>query len=233
MGKPISIDMMWVSPVLDRERKSRKHGTVLFLLPDKSGDGRLAAELRNMKTWPLMIVRSGAESHSQIIVQGGDPISVGYFQHLSIPADFNIHFSDPAGNRRIFFDAIDLSKSICHLFSFVSRGVDYYPKPKGVWREGAAVIIFRAGYYANLSLVLDFYVHASSVPPSNITVQGQTVNNASYKGILGPFGIPVSDKNRLSNIFCTVRYGSCYNAYPNAETFLIPRAIRTSAWDQV
>ena len=212
---------------LVRPMKSRKRGTVLFLLPDESGDGRLAAELRNIKTWPLMIVRSVPESHSQIIVQGGKPISVGYFQHLSIPADFNIHFTDPAGKRRIFFEAINLSMSICHLFSFVSRGVDCYPKQKGVWRDGAIVIIFRAEYHPNLSLVLDFYVHTSNITPPNITSQGKTVSDASYTEILGPFIIPVKDVNPLSNIFCSIRYGSCRSAYPNMETFLIPRAIRT------
>ena len=207
--------------------KTRKYGTVLFLLPDESGNGRLTAELRSMKRCPLMVIRSDPESYCQIIVQGGKPISTEPFQHLSIPADFNIHFTCRAGKRRLFFEAINLSKGICHLFSFVSRAVDYYLEPKGVWRDGSIVLIFRVDYYPNLSLVLDFYVHTQSVTPQTIMTQAETVPDASYTGILEPFAMPVKSISSLNNLFCTIRYGSCHNVHPNIETFIIPRAIRT------
>ena len=211
-----------MAPIL----KTRKHGTFLFLLPDESGNGRLAAELRSMKRCPLMVIRSDPPSYCQIIVQGSKPIPTEPFKHLSIPANFNIHFTDRAGKRRLFFEAINFSKSISHLFSFVSRAVNYYREPKGVWRDGSMVLIFRVDYHPNLSLVLDFYVHTPSVTPQTVFTQGETVPDASYSGILGAFAMPVKSTSSHSNAFCTIRYGSCHNVCPNIETFIIPRAIR-------
>jgi len=150
----------------DRENtqlmKNRKHGTILFLLPNKTGIGHLMAELRNLNTWPLVVIRPDPMAPSILIARGSEPISLGPFQHLSIPPDFDIHFTDAVGKRRLFFESIDESKKICRLFSFVSRAVDSYSEPKGIWRGGAAMLFPNVDYHPSLSLVIDFYVHKSS-----------------------------------------------------------------------
>ena len=198
--------------------RPRVHGTFLFLVGPR---GRKVFELRCLNTWPLVMVRSDVGYRSTLQTPN-ETIRLSTVQHLSIPPDYNIHFT--GSGERLFFKAP--SALPARLFSFVSRDVDTYPCAQGRWKGGVVVTSLPARGHGRRFL-LDFYIHDAGVSKGEILALPPSEWGAEYIGLsdgncIGPFPVPASATGSAS-IACSVRFGSCLTGEPDAETFLVPR----------
>jgi len=204
---------------------ARVNGTFLFLLADQSGGGRKVCEIRSLSTWPLVVVRSDAGFESVLVTPDGTQ-SLSSFQHLSIPRDYNLHFTGP--HRRMFFEPPKNTDVPSLLFSFISRSVSTYPEPKGRWAGGVALLFPGIPHNPDRRFLLDFFIHGATFGKDGILAQPPSALDAQYIGMndgnyLGPFSLPVAASTSTPALMCSVRYGVCRDGDRAAETFLVPR----------
>ena len=170
-------------------------------------------------------MRSDERFGSRLVVPSGSE-SLEAFQHLSIPPDFNIHFTGSAG--RLFFKPVDTSARLALLFSFISRPVDTYPDAKGKWTGGVALMFPGIPYGEDSRFLLDFFVHREDCQRNEILDQPPTARGARYDGManggnyLGPFGVPVV-RSANGPLVCSVRFGACLDGARDVETYVVPR----------
>ncbi|MBP8688790.1 hypothetical protein KBH77_00350 [Patescibacteria group bacterium] len=204
-----------------------KNGTIMICGPDSNDKLRRVFDLKITNGFPII-----STTNDDLLIEcNNKTIDHANINHISIPADLNIHLTGKLNEHYFFSETITnnglLNKDSYNIFSLFSVPIENYEFPVGTWHQAEIHGIGKDKAFNNkTAMFIEFFVFKndfdldilnSLYPLKNISMR--------ERRILGPYNfneiIRKDTKNIKPNFKFAIRFGFYQNS-DNKSKIIIP-----------